>query len=108
MIEKRTVFSRAECTAIGTLQIRLEKQMVENGVVLAKGYHRTVIEPGDDVDAQIARVNAHLVLMGCQPIDAEAVTRIKRLATAEHTADRVTAFRSTTEQQETVATETRR
>jgi hypothetical protein len=64
MIEKRTVMDQIEITANGTVLFRLAKLIVEDGTVLAREWHRSVIEPSGDVDAQMAAVNAHLVEMG--------------------------------------------
>lgn len=93
MIEKQIRFSQLEVTESGAIQVRLEKQLVENGKVLAREYHRTVIEPGTDTDAQMAAVNAHLGAMGYPPAEAEAVERVKRIVAVEHTPERVQKFR---------------
>jgi hypothetical protein len=64
MIEKKTVLDQIEITANGTVQFRLAKLLVEDGVVLSREWHRSVIQPGGDVDKQMVIVNAHLVELG--------------------------------------------
>lgn len=92
-MEKMVKFSQIEVTESGVLQVRLEKQMIENGEVIFAQYHRTVIEPGVDPDAQFDEVNAHLEQMGYPPAQAEAVERIRKLVAVEHTPERVKKFR---------------
>lgn len=94
MIEKRTVLSQMEVLPNGTVQLRLEKQIVENGQILARPeYHRTSFEPGDDVDEQMARVNAHLVQMGAAAAAEEVAQRVKRITAVEHTTEVVQKHR---------------
>lgn len=93
-LSKRVVLSQIEVTPNGTLQIRLDKQVVEDDAVLSREYHRTVLEPGIKVDDQVGAVNAHLFLMGWPPIDEATVERIRRIAKVEHTRDVVKAHRS--------------
>ena len=82
MLEKRTVLSQIEVPVGGAIQVRLEKQVVEDGVVLAKEYHRTVIEPGTEPEDQMAAVNEHLKTMGCAPVSGEDIARIRKLVAA--------------------------
>lgn len=89
MIEKRTTFSGVTVTEAGHLEIRVEKQIVEDGVVLQHEYHRTSVECGGDLDAQLAEVNRHLVSMKCAPISVSDIVRIKNIAQADWTPARV-------------------
>lgn len=92
MAEKRTVVSQIEITESGAIQLRLEKQVIENGEVLVTRYHRTVIEPGIDVADQVAEVNRHIVSTGDKALGANELERIKRMAAVVHTPEVVTAF----------------
>jgi len=85
MIEKRVVLSQIEVQPDGTIQVRLEKQVVEDDVVLSREYHRTVITPLTKVDSQFAAVNSHLAEMGWPPVDQAAVARLRKIAGVEHT-----------------------
>jgi hypothetical protein len=89
---KQVVFSQVECTACGLTQIRFEKQIVEDGEILAREYHRTALEPGVGLDLQMALVNEHLGQMGYPPVPAADVERIRRIVEVEHTPSRITAF----------------
>jgi hypothetical protein len=92
-MEKRTIVDQIECTASGIIQIRMKKQIIDGDAVAAEQYHRTVLEPGSDLDAQVAAVNAHLKQMGYPNIEAEGVERVRRIAEVEHTAKVVQDYR---------------
>jgi hypothetical protein len=94
MIEKKTVFSQVECTKDGTTQIRFEKQIVDNGNVIAMEYHRTVLDPGVNLAEQLALVNTHLATMGYPPAPADVVARVQAIVGVEHTPERIAAFRA--------------
>ena len=94
MIEARTVFSQVEVTEAGVVQVRLLKQLVDGDKILAQEYHRTALDPGQDLDAQMAAVNAHLARMGYPPADAEAVERVGRIVAVVHTPERVEKFKA--------------
>ena len=76
--------NRIDVAPDGTLQIRFLK---DDG-----GWHRTSIEPGEDVDAQMARVNAHLQQLGSAALPNHASVTAR--AATEHTPARVNAFRA--------------
>ena len=67
MIEKRTVIDQIEVTRDGTVQIRFALLLVKDGTEIDCKWHRTAIELGGDVDAQLAVVNEHLAAMGKAP-----------------------------------------
>jgi hypothetical protein len=91
-IEKRTAFSQLTIQPDGVLQLRFDKQIVEDGNVLSSSFHRTVVEPGGDLEAQIALVNEHLKEMGCAPVGPEVVDRISRIVAAEHGEEVIKAY----------------
>ena len=84
MIAKQTVVDQIEVNRNGTIQIRIALELVENGAVLNHKWHRTAIEAGGDVDAQIAAVNAHITSepMNEQPVSAADIARIKAVQVA--------------------------
>lgn len=85
MIEKKTVIDQIEVTRAGHIQIRIGKLIVEDGRELSCQWHRTAVEVGGDVDAQIEAVNAHLIEMGEAPIDAAGIAKVKTMAVAAWT-----------------------
>lgn len=93
MIEKRTVIDQIEATRSGVLFLQFDKQIVEDGRVLSSEPHRTPLEPGVSLDAQMAAVNVHLVQMGFPSLEAAEVERARRIVDAEHRPAVVTAFR---------------
>lgn len=91
MIEKRTIVDQHEITTNGIIQIRFRKELVEDGKVLSFEYHRTSLQPGEDLGELMSNVNAHLKAMGCAQVnDYASVTRIAKV---EHTHDVVKSFR---------------
>ena len=95
MITKRTVISQIEVTEIGHLQIRFAKQIVEDGKVLMSEYHRTAVECGGSIDAQMVAVNNNLVEMGCMPVSADDIVRISAIANTDWTQQRVAKWNNT-------------
>jgi hypothetical protein len=84
MIKKQTIIDRIEITRTGHIQIRFELLIVENGTEIASTWHRTSIEPGGNVDFQLAAVNAHLQAMGKLPIENAEIPRLKAIASFVH------------------------
>ena len=76
-IVKQTVVDQIEITRNGTMQIRIGLELVEDGAVLSNKWHRTMVDPGGDVTAQIAAVNAYLLAMGEQEVSAADIAKIK-------------------------------
>lgn len=64
MITKQSTINQIEITEGATVQFRIALEVVENEEVLSRTWHRSAIEKGGDVDAQMAAVNAHLASMG--------------------------------------------
>ena len=91
-LEKRTVISQIEVTEPGHLQIRFCKQIVEDGKVLMSEYHRTSVECGGDVVAQMTAVNTHLIQMNCEPVSASDIDRITAIANTDWTPARTNAW----------------
>lgn len=77
---KQTILDIVDELAGGVIQIRMRKQTVENGIVTENGFHRTILNPGDDIDAQFANVNASLEYLGFGPISAKEIAQLKAFA----------------------------
>ena len=58
MLEKKLVIDQIEIIRDGNLQIRWANLIIENGVEIAKTYHRNVLHPDDDLDGQDSRIIA--------------------------------------------------
>lgn len=93
-MEKRVVYSQIEILENGVLQVRLDKQIVDNGQVIWSQPHRTIVEPGINAEAQMAEVTRHLTeQMGYPAVPVDVVERVRRVAAVEHTPDVITRFR---------------
>lgn len=57
-LSKQTSVDRIEILEDNQVQVREVTRVMENGAVLATTYHRFVLQPGDDVSTQTARVQA--------------------------------------------------
>ena len=83
---KQLIIDQIEVTQNGTIQIRMHK-LSSDGDML--GNHRTAIEPGGNIDAQIAAVNAHMGSEGFAPIPDADVARVKATAAATWTPENI-------------------
>lgn len=81
MIEKKTTVNQIEVQD-ASLHVRFALLLVEDGAELQRKWHRTSVEQGGDIDAQIAAVNEHLAQMGYGAVPDEGVARIKAVASA--------------------------
>lgn len=93
MISKRTGCGQIELTDIGLIFVKLTKQIVEDGRVIASEPHRFPVEPGESIDAAIAAQNAALgAQLGYPEVDSRDLPRLRRAVEMEHTPEVVEAF----------------
>lgn len=84
-IEKRTICSQIEITESGTIQVRLLKQLVEDGRPLPGAEpHRLTLEPGLSLQETMAVVNGHLDKMGFPELASHEIARVARYVDLEH------------------------
>ena len=83
---KQLIIDQIEVTQNGTIQIRMHKLSSDGDMI---GNHRTAIEPGGDIDAQIAAVNAHMGSEGYAAIPDADVVRVKATAAATWTPENI-------------------
>ena len=88
---KQLIIDQIEVTSNGTVQVRMHK-LSSDGDLL--GNHRTAIEPGGDIDAQIAAVNAHMATENFAPIPDADVARLKAICNTAWTAEVVAAYQA--------------
>ncbi len=97
MIEKQTVIDQIEITRENFVQIRFGLLLVEDGKEINCQWHRTAIEPGGDVDAMIAAVNADITTrdtLRAAPITTDRVAQVKVITALIHTPDVVQKHRA--------------
>lgn len=101
MLELKTIVDQIELTRFGCIQIRFGNLRVKDGKITACQWHRTCIDPGHSVDAQLAAVLAHLPQMGEAPFEEvesphSALTpqTIRDQVLLVHTPERVSRFKS--------------
>lgn len=94
MIEKKTIIDQIEVTRTGHVQIRFGILLIEDGVEISCNWHRTTVEPGGDVDAQIAAVNTGITTqLKATPVEADKVPLLKNICDLVHTPEVVKAHR---------------
>ena len=94
MIQKKTIIDLIEITRNGVLQIRFGLLLMEDGVELASQWHRTVVEPGGDVDRQLDAVNAHLQSMNKAQIETAGIPRLRQIVALVHDPETVAKYRA--------------
>ena len=57
-LEKKTVTGQIEVGELGTIGLRTDTVVLDDGVELSRAYHRKVLAPGDDVSGEDAKVQA--------------------------------------------------
>jgi hypothetical protein len=57
-LEKKTVTGQIEVGELGSLGIRSDTIVLDDGVELSRNFHRKVLAPGDDVSGEDAKVQS--------------------------------------------------
>lgn len=76
----------------GIISVRVAKQVVDGGEILAEQPHRVVIAPGEDIESVIANADNHLTQMGYGPV--VNWQSVRALVTSEHTPEVVAAYQA--------------
>ena len=93
-ILQQTVVDQIEITRNSTIQIRFGLLVEKDGEEIACAWQRTAIEPGGDVDAQIAAVNANLVSMKREPCPISETARLKAIQAIVQTPAVIAAYKA--------------
>ena len=88
---KQLIIDQIEITKNCTIQVRMHK-ISSDGDLL--GNHRTSIEPGGNVDAQVAAVNAHMATENYSAISASDVAKLTAICNAAWTAEVIAAYQA--------------
>jgi hypothetical protein len=98
-LERKTLLDQVEIRRDGTLQVRLVKAIVDGEAIAAQEFHRTVVEPGVDPEAQLAALNASLLNWPAEEggpfaaIESGEWDCVRRASQSEHTPEVVIAYR---------------
>ena len=57
-LEKKTVVGQIEVGENGTIGLRTDTVVTDDGVEMSRSFHRKVLAPGDDVSGEDAKVQA--------------------------------------------------
>lgn len=96
-IEERTIIDQIEITRSGSIQIRFGLLLVKDGVEIGCRWHRIAVEPGGDIDAAIAAVNADITTrpgLAGPAVETDRLPEVKEIARLVHTPERVKAHRA--------------
>ena len=88
---KQLIIDQIEVTQNGTVQVRMHKLSSDGDMI---GNHRTAIEPGGDIDAQIAAVNNHMATENFAPIPDADAAKLKAIALAAWTPEVIAAYQA--------------
>jgi hypothetical protein len=56
MLEKVEVIDRMEILEDGQIQVRKATRILEDGIMISQSFHRHIVEPGQDMTKEHARV----------------------------------------------------
>ena len=87
-----TVLDQIEITSNGTIQVRVNKLVMNGDLVMASRYHRTSFFPGQDIDSQVAVVNNSIVREGWPGMTTADVQKIKDHAVVAWTPEVLSAY----------------
>ena len=96
MLEEKTVLDTIEVSDGGMIRLRFAIMVLKDGVEISKKWHRTVVPPGGDVEAQIAAVNADITSrpdLMASPVDTGRTDELKAIAKLVHTPAKIKAFK---------------
>jgi len=84
---KESCFSQVEILADGQIQVRLQKCILKDGILISlPQYHRTVLNPLiSAIPAHMARISTHLVSLGDGAVVISDIGRIDTTAGIENT-----------------------
>ena len=96
MLVSRTVLDVLSIRRNSVLEIRFVKEIVNDvtGVVVSQQYHRTSLQPGDDLNSTIAANSADLLKQGFTAISAPDLARMTEIVTIAHTPAVIEAFKA--------------
>lgn len=94
LIVKKTVIDQVEVRRdTGIMQIRFALLLVEDGVEIDSRWHRTSLNPGQSIDAQLDLVDANLAMLGKAPIErAGFLSEIKQIIPIVQTPTKIAAY----------------
>jgi hypothetical protein len=86
-IHHETCFSQAEILPDGQIQLRLQRCILKDGLVISKPqYHRSVLSPlMTDIPGHMARISTHLASMGEGAVTSSDIDRIGATCGVENT-----------------------
>lgn len=96
MIEKRSIVDQIEITRSGAVQVRFALLLVEDDKEIDSKWHRTVVNPGIDVDLQMGAVNRDLASarINMPAITSKQTEQLKAVCKLVHTPEVVAAYRA--------------
>lgn len=90
---RQSVINLREILENGTLQVRIAKQVIDAGEVVASSWHRCAFTPGCDVEGTISAVDIDLTKQGYGPV--QDWSSVKALVALEHTPEVTKTYQDT-------------
>jgi hypothetical protein len=89
-----TSVDRIEVLGTGMVQVRLQKQVLKDDVVIASEYHRTTLAPGDDTAMILTTLNVALTAAGSAAVTADAWSAVSSVCAAVWTDAVIAAYKA--------------
>lgn len=90
-LEKKTVMGQIEVGELGTIGLRTDTVVLDDGVELNRSFHRKVLAPGDDVSGEDAKVQAVANAVWTDEVVAAYAAAVAAAAPAEAPAEEAPA-----------------
>lgn len=89
---KKTIIEQIEIKRDGTVQVRFQLQVIDEGEIVASAWHRTSLPPGVNVDKQIEAVNGSLSLIGKAPVEKGCIDWLRPFVQSAHTPEAIASY----------------
>jgi hypothetical protein len=86
-LEKKTVTGQLEVGENGSIGLRTDTVVLDDGVELSRSFHRKVLAPGDDVSGEDAKVQAVASAVWTDEVVAAYAAAVAAAAPAEAPAE---------------------
>jgi hypothetical protein len=82
-LEKKTVTGQIEVGELGTIGLRTDTVVTDDGTEISRNFHRKVLAPGDDVSGEDAKVQAVASAVWTEEVVADYAAAVAAAAPAE-------------------------
>lgn len=93
-MKKQTIINNINILASGRIEIFFSRQILDDdGSILATMPHAEFLEPGDDIDEKMSRINQHMETLKSASILPDDIIQIQSLADIVQTEEKIDIYR---------------